>query len=214
MRTLTALLFAIIMNPVFSYSESTYEKAMKDALDGLNQAATIDDFRQSANQFDRIGDIEKEEWLPQYHAAYAKVMMASIQEDPQKKDPYLDAAQLNLDAIEKLEHDESERLALEGFLIMIRMSVSIDRGMELGMDCGMILNQAYTLNNQNPRAVLMLGQFKFGSAQYMGQDTSESCAMFEESMKLLEQSENEETEPFQPVWGKNLAQILNQQCQN
>jgi len=86
--------------------------------------------------------------------------------------------------------------------------------MELGMDCGMILNQAYTLNNQNPRAVLMLGQFKFGSAQYMGQDTSESCAMFEETMELLEQSENEETEPFLPAWGKNLAQILKQQCQN
>jgi len=214
MRTLTGLLIAIVLNPVFSYGESKYEKAMKDALDGLNQAATIDDFRQAANLFDRIGDNEKEEWLPQYHAAYAKVMMASIQEDPQKKDPFLDAAQLNLDAIEKLEHDESERLALEGFLIMIRMSVSIDRGMELGMDCGMILNQAYTLNNQNPRAILMLGQFKFGSAQYMGQDTSESCAMFEDSMELLEQSENEETEPFLPAWGKNLAQILKQQCQN
>lgn len=214
MRTLSGLLIAIFLNPLFSYGESKYEKAMKDALDGLNQAATMDDFREAANQFDRIGDIEKNKWLPQYHAAYAKVMMASMEADPQKKDPYLDAAQVNLDAIEKLEHDVSERLALEGFLIMIRMSVSLDRGMELGMDCGMILNQAYTLNNQNPRAALMLGQFKFGSAQYMGQDTSESCAMFEESLELFEQTDNKESEPFLPVWGKNLAQIFRQQCQN
>jgi len=214
MKTLTVLLFAIMVNPVFSYSETTYEKAMKKAEERLNQAATIDDFREAANQFDRIGDMEKDKWLPQYHAAYAKVMMASIEEDPLKKDPFLDAAQLNLDAIEKLDHDESEKLALEGFLIMIRMSVSLDRGMELGMDCGMIVNQAYTMNNQNPRAVLMLAQFKFGSAQYMGQDTSESCAMFEESLELLEQPENKKSEPFLPAWGKDMALILQQQCQN
>jgi hypothetical protein len=214
MRTLSGLLIAIFLNPLFSYGESNYEKAMKNALNGLNKAAAIDDFREAANQFDRIGDIEKDKWLPQYHAAYAKVMMASMEEDPQKKDPFLDAAQLNLDAIEKMEHDESERLALEGFLIMIRMSVSLDRGMELGMDCGMILNEAYTLNNQNPRAVLMLGQFKYGSANYMGQDTSESCAMFDEALELLENPENKDPDPYLPTWGKNLAQILKQQCQN
>ena len=214
MRTITGLLIAIVLNPLFSYGESNYEKAMRKALEGLDQATTIDDFRKVANQFDRIGEIEEDKWLPLYHAAYAKVMMASMEEDLQKKDPFLDAAQLNLDAIEKLQHDESERLALEGFLIMIRMSVSLDRGMELGMDCGMILNQAYTLNNQNPRAVLMLAQFKFGSAQYMGQDTSESCEMFEESLELLEEHENKGSEPFLPVWGKNLAHILKQQCQN
>ncbi len=214
MRTLTGLLFAIIMNPVFSYSETTYEKAMKDALNMLNQATNIDDFREAANQFDRIGDIEEDKWLPQYHAAYAKVMMASIEADLQKKDPFLDAAQLNLDAIENLEHDVSERLALEGFLIMIRMSVSLDRGMELGMDCGMILNEAYTLNNQNPRAVLMLAQFKHGSAQYMGQDTSESCAMFEEALELLEKNEKAEKDQILPAWGKEMALILRQPCQN
>ena len=213
MRTLTGLFIAIVLNPLFTYGERNYEKAMKKALDGMNQATTIDDFRQVANQFDRIGDTEKDKWLPQYHAAYVKVMMASIEEDPQKKDPFLDAAQLNLDAIEKMQHDESERLALEGFLIMIRMSVSLDRGMELGMDCGMILNQAYTLNKQNPRAVLMLAQFKFGSAQYMGQDTSESCAMFDEALKLLEQPDDKETEPFLPDWGENMAHIFQLQCQ-
>jgi hypothetical protein len=213
MRTLTGLLIAIVFYPLFSYGESKYEKAMNKALEALNQAATIEDFRQAANQFDRIGEIEQDKWLPQYHAAYAKVMMASIEEDLQKKDPFLDEAQLNLDAIEKLEHDASEKLALEGFLIMIRMSVSLDRGMELGMDCGMILNQAYALNNENPRAVLMLGQFKFGSAQYMGQDTSEPCAMFEEAATLFEEVDNTNPEQFLPTWGKNLTGIFRQQCQ-
>ena len=63
MRTLTVLLFAIMVNPVFSYSETTYEKAMKKAEERLNQAANIEDFREAANQFDRIGDMEKDKWL-------------------------------------------------------------------------------------------------------------------------------------------------------
>ncbi len=85
--------------------------------------------------------------------------------------------------------------------------------MELGQKCGMILNQAYRMNNQNPRAVLMLGQFNFGSAQYLGEDTSASCAMFDQVLQLFEQSESEKSIQFLPNWGKNIALMMQQQCQ-
>jgi hypothetical protein len=179
----------------------------------MNQAASIEDFQQVANQFDRIANVEKGNWLPAYHAAYVKVMMAAMEQDLQKKDPYLDAAQQNLDAVETMEHDVVERLALQGFLTMIRMSVDPARGMELGMDCGMVVNQAYNMNDQNPRAVLMLAQFNHGSASYMGQDTSESCAMFDEVIKLLDEAESDDSDPFLPNWGRNMASMMQQQCQ-
>jgi hypothetical protein len=139
--------------------------------------------------------------------------MAAMEQDLQKKDPYLDAAQQNLDAIEKMEHDATERMALQGFLTMIRMSVDLSRGMELGQNCAMLLNQAYQMNNQNPRAVLMLAQFNHGSAQYMGADTSESCAMFNEALQLLDQEEAEESEQFLPSWGRDIALMMQEQCQ-
>jgi hypothetical protein len=47
----------------------------------------------------------------------------------------------------------------------------------------------------------------------MGEDTSESCAMFDEALQLLEQSEVEDSEPFLPNWGKNIALMMQQQCQ-
>jgi hypothetical protein len=81
------------------------------------------------------------------------------------------------------------------------------------MDCGMVVNQAYNMNNQNPRAVLMLAQFNHGSASYMGQDTSESCAMFDEVIKLLDENKAEESDPFLPSWGRNMASMMQMQCQ-
>ena len=86
--------------------------------------------------------------------------------------------------------------------------------MELGQKCAMALNQAYMMNNQNPRAVLMLGQFNHGSAQYMGADTSEACAMFAEALQLLDQAKEDEADQFLPKWGKNMALNMQGLCQN
>ncbi len=186
---------------------------MNDALGKLNQAASMDDFQQAANQFERIADVKKDSWLPLYHAAYSRVMMAAIEQDMQKKDPYLDEARKHLDAVEQMEHDATERMALDGFLTMIRMSVDPSRGMELSQDCAMMLNQAYMMNKQNPRAVLMLAQFNHGSQRYMGEDTSESCAMFDVVLQLFDQSKAEEPDQFLPYWGKDIALMMQQQCQ-
>jgi hypothetical protein len=139
-------------------------------------------------------------------------MMAAMEADNEKKDQYLDAAQLNLDEVEKLEHDVSERLALQGFLYMIRMSIDPGRGMEIGPKCGAAVQQAYNLNNQNPRAVLMVAQFQFGSAQFMGTDTSEPCGMFDKTLQLLEETKSEANDDFLPKWGIHIAQHGKQEC--
>ena len=68
----------MVLNPVFSNSDSTYEKAMKDAIGKMDQAASIDDFLLVANQFERISNVEIDNWLPLYHAAYAMVIMAVL----------------------------------------------------------------------------------------------------------------------------------------
>lgn len=211
MKTYLSILLVLIASTLAS-AKDNYEKAMQDALDQLETASTVAQLQPVANQFDRIADVKNDDWLPQYHAAYARVMMAAMEEAVENKDAFLDAAQLNLDAVEKLEHDASERLALQGFLYMIRMSVDAGRGMELGMVCGGIIQEAYELNNENPRAVLMLGQFKFGSAQFMGQDTSEACGLYDETLELLEQSDGETHDDFSPNWGREMASYGKQQC--
>ena len=211
MKTYLSILLILFANSVV-IAKDNYERAMQDAMDKLTAASTVDELQAVANQFDRIADVKSNEWLPRYHAAYARIMMAAMAGDMDKKDTYLDAAQLNMDSVEELEHDASERLALQGFLHMIRMSIDPGRGMELGMVCGNIIQEAYDLNNKNPRAVLMLGQFLFGSAQYMGQDTSEACGLFDKTLNLLDQSGIEDALDFWPNWGRPIAEHGKQQC--
>jgi hypothetical protein len=213
MKTLASIILFIILNPAFSAGGNGYDKEMKAALEKMYQSASISDFTSVANQFDRIANIEPDSWLPQYHAAYARVMMGAMEQDLLKKDPYLDAAQKNLDAVEKMEHDAVERMALQGFLYMIRMSVDPARGIELGQKSAMLLNQAYMTDKENPRAVLMLGQFNHGSATYMGGDTSVPCAKFDLVLQLLEQPKGTGSDPFMPSWGKNIALSMQGQCQ-
>lgn len=212
MKTLIGIIVLIVLHPLCSFAEGNYEKAMRDALDKLNQAATVDELQMIANQFDRIADVEAANWLPYYHAAYAKVMMAAMEQEIPKKDTFLDAAQLNLDALEKMEHDASERMALYGFLIMIRMSVDPSRGMEFGQQCAGLVHQAYAMNKQNPRAVLMLAQFNFGSAQYIGEDLTAPCAMFDEALKIFDQPTGESSADFLPNWGKDIVLSMKMQC--
>ena len=139
--------------------------------------------------------------------------MAAMEQDAQKKDVFLDVAQQHLEEIEKMKHDATEILALEGFLIMIRMSIDPARGAELGQKCGMVVNQAYMMDNQNPRAVLMLAQFNLGVAQYMGDDTSDACTMFDNALQLLDQPKAGTTNQFLPTWGKEISLEMKKHCQ-
>jgi hypothetical protein len=213
MKTLTSIILVLVLSPVFSIKGNNYDKAMTDALHSMSQAASVEELSLVANQFERIANAENANWLPVYYAGYTGVLMAAMESDAQKKDLYLDLAQQHLDAVENMEHDATERMALQGFLYMIRMSVDPSRGVELGQECAMILNQAYMMNNQNPRAVLMLAQFNHGSAQYMGTDTSEACTMLAAALLLLDQPKHTGADQFLPSWGKDLALNMQNQCQ-
>jgi hypothetical protein len=179
----------------------------------MSQVTSLEDLSVVSNHFERIANTENENWLPFYYAGYTRVLMAAMESDSRKKDSFLDVAQTHLDVVETIEHDAIERMVLQGFLYMIRMSVDLSRGVELGQECAMILNQAYMMNDQNPRAVLMLAQFNLGTAQYMGMDTSEPCSMLVAALKLLDQSQPEGANQFLPGWGKDLAMNMQNQCQ-
>ena len=214
MKTLAIICaMTFIVTVLYANDDNAYKKAMKEAFENMEHAQTIDDFREVANRFERIAEVDKDKWQPLYHAAYARVIMAAMEQDPGKKDPHLDQARGYLDKMEEMEYDTVEKLVLEGFLLMIRMSVDPSRGMELGPDCGMILSQAYAMDSLNPRAVLMMAQFNFGSSSYMGMDTSGPCAMFDDSIELFDQENPDETDPFLPCWGKEMATMMKAQCE-
>ena len=106
-------------------------------------ASSIADWQNIANQFERISNVEKKEWLPFYYAAQATIFMAFQEQDKTKIDAYLDQAQKYIDKATELKKDESELLVLQGMLYQARISVDMmGRGMQFSMKASECLEKA------------------------------------------------------------------------
>jgi hypothetical protein len=208
------LILAFLSTSVSLLANSPYEKAMKSAMEELGKCNSLETFNQSGNTFDRIGNQDNTKWQPVYYSAYTRVIMAAITEKPEEKDAYLDVAQKHLERLGEIaDHDASERLALEGFLHMIRISVDpATRGQEYSGKSATALSQALAIDGQNPRAMYMMGQVTFGTAQFFGNDTSDACNMFKTSITLFEQEASDDARGFDPSWGLKQAQTMLERC--
>ncbi|MEM9833495.1 MAG: hypothetical protein AAF944_22885 [Bacteroidota bacterium] len=199
---ITALSFAA--NP-------SYEKAMQQAIDQLNQANSPEAYQAVANQFQRIAQVEQEEWLPRYYIGYAYIIQGAMSDDGGQKDQHLDQAQEYLDQAQQIMPEESEIVALQGYLHMIRVTVdAATRGPEMAPLATQTLAKAVQMNPDNPRALLLLGQMQYGTAQFFGSDTSEACGLINQAVAKFEQAEVASS--LHPAWGKNTATASQQAC--
>lgn len=194
-------------------ASSPYVKAMEQAMEKLGQSHDVATFNDAGNMFDRISLQASTEWHPVYYSAYTRIIMAAITDEIDNKDAYLDVAQEHLDKLKQMDHDASERLVLEGFLYMIRVTVDpATRGQEYSAKSATALQEALALDNNNPRAIYMLGNMSFGTARFFGTDTSDACNMFRTAIELFELEAGNQKNNFDPSWGLNQAQGALQQC--
>ena len=69
-KYLFLLLITVLQITAYSQSEK-YVAAMQKTLTLFDSAKTVEDFTTMANNFERIGDAEKTQWLPYYYAGLA-----------------------------------------------------------------------------------------------------------------------------------------------
>ncbi|MDQ3395932.1 MAG: hypothetical protein M3512_17750 [Bacteroidota bacterium] len=205
------LLILISLPVTFTFADDAYTKAMKKNISSLKQASTLEELTEVANAFERIASLKNEEWLPFYYSAYTNVRISNFQKDAAAKDKYLDKAQENLDKAILIRQKDSEITALQGFLLMLRVSVDpANRGQTMAGKVTAVLEKAVQLNPENPRAQFLMGNWAYGTAQFFKSDTSEACNMIKKSLILFE---NQHGDELQPDWGKNLATGMLQKCE-
>jgi hypothetical protein len=150
MKTQVILLISFLVMTSFTQS---YEQAMLNAKERMDKASTINEFVEVANIFERIGQAEKTEWLPYYHAAYMYLLAGFDEQVLSKKDSWFDKAQQLLDQAFKIEPDESELFVLQAFIYPGRIVVDpMSRGLELLGNMNSALDRAIRLNPENPRS--------------------------------------------------------------
>ncbi|MFZ6013691.1 MAG: hypothetical protein ACOYXT_25350 [Bacteroidota bacterium] len=192
-------------------NDGKYVEAMQKNITMVYNAKSIEELQAAVNAFERIGNVEKGKWEPQYYAAFGYVMMANREKEAAKKDAYLDQAVAAVEKAKTLVPDESEVIAMEGFIYMIR--VTVDPGARGPQFAGLAMQtfgKASALNGENPRALALLAQMQYGTAQFFGSSTAEACGILTKSLEKFDSFKSDN--PLAPVWGRGMAEGLKQQC--
>jgi hypothetical protein len=188
-----------------------YLESMQKGIDAVYQASDIPQLQQAVNTLERIGAAENTKWEPQYYAAFGYLMMVNHEKDAAKKDAYLDRAMTAIEKANALAPVESEIIALEGFVYMLRVTVDPgSRGPEFAPRALQTFGKASALNPGNPRALALMAQMQYGSAQFFGTSTADACALVERSLETFDAFKSQN--PLAPRWGKRMADALRQQC--
>jgi tetratricopeptide (TPR) repeat protein len=201
------LSITLVLVSLFSigFSNETYQKAMSQSIEKLFQATTIPEYVEIANQFDRISQMEKTEWLPLYYASYAYIMISFQEQDNTKKDTYLDQAQKYLDQALAIDSKESELYMLQGFLYPSRINIDpMNRGMVYMGKMNESLDKALELNPDNPRVYFLRATMTFHMPEAYGGGAAKALPFFktaDEKFRIFKPKND-----LSPNWGKEITE--------
>ncbi|MFY9152687.1 MAG: hypothetical protein WAO52_11765 [Prolixibacteraceae bacterium] len=200
----TVILSCIFVLFVFSgYSNDAYQKAMSQSVEKLFQQNTISGYVDVANQFERISQIEKTEWLPLYYASFAYIMISFQEPENEKKDKYLDQAQKYLDQAFALEPNESELHLLQGFLYPARINIDpMGRGASLVGEMNKSLDKALELNPDNPRVYYLRATMTFHTPEAYGGGAAKALPLFRIAKEKFSTFKPETA--ISPNWGEEM----------
>jgi hypothetical protein len=205
---------AIVFITTLSFAQSKkYVKSMQTTMEQLYSADTVTDFDPVINKFSRIAQVEKTEWEPYYYLALAHTFKATSTKDLQAKDQSLDLALEALNQADYLSENNTELIALEGFVNMIKISVDpMTRGQALSPGIMTSFSKALKMDPNNPRANLFMAQMQIGTARFFGTSIERPCLLIEKAIPLFDQ---EKAQPsLAPTWGKPSALNYSAQCQS
>lgn len=209
MKTIT-LILTLFSTVVFANDEK-YTEQMTKNIETVYRAQTNEEFQSAINSFERIGNAEKTKWEPFYYAAFGYVMQATREQDGGKKDQYLDLAAASLGKAKAIKENESEIVALQGFVHMIRVTVDpASRGQKYSSLAFQSYGEAIALNPENPRALVFMAQMQYGTAQFFNSSTAEACATLDKAIEKF--SSFKESNALAPRWGRQTAEGMKEQC--
>lgn len=206
------LFFGVIISISTFASDEKYFAQMGKQVQAVYTAKTIDEYQVAVNAFDRIASAEKTKWEPFYYSGFGNIMMAIAEMEGSKKDSYLDLALTAIEKGKQLVPEESELVALEGFVHMIRVTVDpATRGQKFSGLSMQTFSKAIGMNPKNPRALSLLAQMQLGTARFFNQPPTEACETARKAAAIFESAAESEN-PLAPRWGKEMNLGVLQNC--
>lgn len=213
-RLFLALLLTGTVTTAAIAQSAQYTDAMTKQTADLDSSGTFtpDALQQKGNTFERIADAEKSQWLPYYYAAYTQVMQALMLKDKSQVDPIADKAEGNLDKAEALNPKSSEIACVRSLIATARLTVDpMTRGQQYGAIAAELLQQAKTLNPENPRVYMLQGQSLLYTPEQFGGSKSQAKTTLELALEKFAAFKPESS--IAPHWGEPYTRMMLQASQ-
>lgn len=184
---------------------STMERNI--AIIDSSRDATV--LQNEANTFERIGNAEKGEWLPQYYAAFCYVNMTySPKSDI---DTWCDKAEMFLKKADSISPNNSEIYTLKAQVTSARISVNpMTRGQKYGTMAAEIREQAKKMDPTNPRPYFLEGTAFYYTPPMFGGGKDKAKPSFEKALSLFDAFKPASS--IAPHWGRKATENFVKLC--
>ncbi|NER17709.1 hypothetical protein [Spongiivirga citrea] len=208
MTRIVILLVALALGSISqTNAQSKYEQGMKKALELWGAQKPFE----SSNMFERITEVESEEWLPHYYIAMINALYSFGVTDKEKLTLQLERAKKHIEEAELISPNNPEILIIKATINTAWIAYDgATYGMTLSMKNAELYKKAFELAPENPRVVLSKAEWDMGSAKYFGQSTEPYCKDVERSLELFATFKAEST--MHPSWGKDRAEEVLKSC--
>ncbi len=209
MKKLLVIISMFIVGMVAA--QSKYEGAMAKGLEQFKASKTAEDMNAVSAFFERVGDAEKDKWLPYYYAAQATYLTGwmDLKAD---KDKVGEKSKELISKAEAIEKDNSEIFCLRQMVAILQMTVDpMTRYQSYGAEARNALESATKADPNNPRIYYLNGQTLMNTPEAFGGGKAIAKKLFEKSVALYKTFQP--ASPLHPIWGKEEAEKLLAACQ-
>ncbi|MBW8362506.1 MAG: hypothetical protein K0M56_10015 [Kaistella sp.] len=193
-----------------AFAQTNYEKVMAEKIAKIEQSKTPEDFTALANDFLRIGEKEKTQWLPGYYAALAHIQkgrMLMRDGKVSELDPIAKEAQSALDKSADLSKDNAEIFILQKMIHSLKMMVNPqERFMSEGMLASDALGKAEKLDPENPRISLLKAEDIYFTPEQFGGSKEKGLEFFQKSLEQFKTYKPKSA--IDPNWGQGEAEYF------
>jgi tetratricopeptide (TPR) repeat protein len=210
MKTIRLLILLTICSTSL-YAQSEYEKAMQETLDKFAYAFSISDMKATAAQFERIAEMETQEWLPPYYASLVYSFMSFRTEDPGEKEELLTQAQTLLDKAIEIAPEESEIYTVQGMIYTSFITLDpAANGQSYSAKANGAFQTSIKLNPENPRPYYMQAYILIYTPEEYGGGPKAALPLLEKAIELFKVGNPEN--PLAPSWGLEDCQTQYNNC--
>ncbi len=202
MKTFLLFLTVALSSTLLFAQNEKYVQAMQSNIAQLDSALMKGNIAGLSNNFERIGDAEKNQWLPYYYASYCTVMGAYMEQDKNKTDGIADKAEQLIQKAETIAGKEnSETCVIKSMIASAHMMVDPQaRWQQYGQAASVNIAKAKELDPANPRPVYLEGQAKFYTPESFGGGKAPAKELLNKALQMFDTFKPQTA--LHPSWGQ------------